>query len=67
MPIYEYECQKCGHLFEDLVIGSRKETPQCPKCGKIEVHRRPSTFCGGAAHGTADAAAGCAPGGSGFT
>jgi putative FmdB family regulatory protein len=30
MPIYEYQCKKCGHEFEALVFGS--ETPTCPTC-----------------------------------
>ena len=33
MPIYGYDCNKCGHEFETLVRSS--ETPSCPSC----VHR----------------------------
>ena len=35
MPIYEYECPKCGHTSELLVLTSDyndKGIPQCPNC-----------------------------------
>ena len=31
MPIYEYECKKCGHRFEELQEMSAAQPP-CPKC-----------------------------------
>ena len=37
MPIYEYQCKKCGHEFEQLVIG--QDCPACPKCESKEVCR----------------------------
>jgi len=41
MPIYEYACEKCGHLFEKLVsIGA--EAPPCPECEAREVRKRVS-------------------------
>ncbi len=36
MPIYEFECEKCSHEFEELVMDS-DEHPACPKCGSAEV------------------------------
>jgi len=30
MPIYEYECKKCGRQFEELVFG--QASPPCPAC-----------------------------------
>ncbi len=32
MPIYEYECEKCGKRFERLVWSSEKVEPRC-ECG----------------------------------
>lgn len=36
MPIYEYECPKCGQVFEEWGKASEahKEEP-CPKCGAL--------------------------------
>jgi putative FmdB family regulatory protein len=37
MPIYEYECKKCGHRFEKILKFSDKQPTKCPECGgKIE-------------------------------
>jgi putative FmdB family regulatory protein len=37
MPLYEYACQKCSHLFEELVFGA--STPICPSCGGDKLER----------------------------
>lgn len=37
MPIYEYTCHKCGHIFEELVFGDKN--PSCPKCGLTETEK----------------------------
>ncbi len=39
MPIYEYECEKCGNSFEKLVFGSDKEPVSCPECKAKDVKR----------------------------
>ena len=33
MPLYEYECKKCGHRFEKLQKFSDKMVTKCPECG----------------------------------
>ncbi len=33
MPLYEYECVKCGHRFEKIESVSASATKKCPKCG----------------------------------
>jgi putative FmdB family regulatory protein len=33
MPLYEYECKKCGHRFEKIVKYSDKPIKKCPECG----------------------------------
>ena len=38
VPIYEFECQKCGARFEELVRAGA-EAP-CPQCKSSEVERR---------------------------
>src|SRR5437764_8621482 len=37
MPLYEYECKKCGHRFEKIQKFSDKMVKKCPECGgKVE-------------------------------
>lgn len=33
MPLYEYQCKKCGHLFEKIQKFSDKLVKKCPECG----------------------------------
>ena len=33
MPLYEYQCKKCGHIFEKIVKFSDKPIKKCPECG----------------------------------
>jgi len=33
MPLYEYECEKCGHRFEKIQKFSDPPLDACPKCG----------------------------------
>jgi putative FmdB family regulatory protein len=34
MPIYEYECKKCGHQFEIMQKMSDAPKTDCPACGE---------------------------------
>jgi len=37
MPLYEYQCSKCGHRFEVIVKFSDPPRTKCPKCkGPLE-------------------------------
>jgi len=40
MPIYEYECQGCGHELERLQKISDPVLTDCPHCGKAELRRK---------------------------
>src|SRR5690348_9624437 len=33
MPLYEYQCKKCGHRFEKIQKFSDKMIRKCPDCG----------------------------------
>lgn len=33
MPLYEYQCKKCGHRFEKIQKFSDKMVTKCPECG----------------------------------
>ena len=39
MPTYEYECEACGHGFEEFQYMSDKQLKKCPKCGKQKLQR----------------------------
>lgn len=39
MPIYEYECQACGHKKEALQKISDDPLTECPECGKSELKK----------------------------
>ncbi len=32
MPIYEYQCERCGEIFEIFQINGEEVEPKCPKC-----------------------------------
>ena len=37
MPLYEYQCKKCGHRFERIQRFSDPLVKKCPDCGgKVE-------------------------------
>ena len=38
MPLYEYQCEKCGHRFEKIQKFSDPPIETCPKCGGA-VHK----------------------------
>ena len=38
MPLYEYECEACGHRFEVIQKFSDPPLERCPKCGSA-VHK----------------------------
>jgi putative FmdB family regulatory protein len=62
MPIYEFRCADCGHVFEELVLrSSDQEELACPKCAGRHVERVLSACCVGAAGGDGGAAAACVP------
>ncbi len=45
MPIYEYECAKCGHIQEIMQKISDKPLSKCPQCsGKLHKLISQSSF-----------------------
>lgn len=38
MPLYEYQCESCGHRFEVIQKFSDAPIEACPKCG-AKVHK----------------------------
>lgn len=41
MPIYEFECEACGAVFEELVAAG--SAAPCPECGAEQTRRLMST------------------------
>jgi putative FmdB family regulatory protein len=39
MPIYEYECQSCGHRMEALQKMSDAPLTDCPNCAKSTLKK----------------------------
>ena len=39
MPIYEYECKKCGHQMEALQRMSDDPLKDCPECNAPELKK----------------------------
>jgi len=59
MPIYEYECERCGERFECFrSITAADSELECPKCGSEHPKRVFSTFA------TGSSSARCTPSGS---
>ncbi|MFN2148428.1 MAG: FmdB family zinc ribbon protein, partial [Anaerolineales bacterium] len=41
MPIYEFQCEKCGSPFEELVSNaSAGQQVECPQCGSQHVKKQ---------------------------
>jgi putative FmdB family regulatory protein len=63
MPLYEYRCRACGHVYEQYVR-TLFATPEtiCPRCGNAESDKVISA-CGwsSGSSGTSARASNCAP------
>lgn len=69
MPLYEFTCGKCGHVFEELLTASELEAGklQCPACRSKKVKRGFSAFATGGSGGAAFSGGGGGCGSGGFT
>ena len=55
MPIFEYKCEKCGEVFEELVSGDHNKEIPCPICGWNKTEKQMSVI-GGIAMGKSSSA-----------
>ena len=39
MPIYEYACESCGHVFDVLQKMAAAPLQDCPECGKPKLKK----------------------------
>jgi putative FmdB family regulatory protein len=45
MPIFEYQCLRCGRVTSHVFLGSRKRRcPACPHCSSSRTRRVMSSF-----------------------
>lgn len=59
MPIFDFRCNDCGHVFDELVKSADSiGVVECAKCGSKKVERLVSVF---AAAGSRAGGAGTAP------
>jgi len=63
MPIYEYRCQRCGHIFEEFVRFGEEPELKCPQCGSKEARKTFSLFGTSSPSTSIGAEAVCAPSG----
>lgn len=40
MPIYEYQCEACGHALEAIQKMSDAPLTECPGCGKSALNKK---------------------------
>jgi putative FmdB family regulatory protein len=63
MPIFEYQCEECGAVFERLTLhtSSAMQTITCPRCESTRTAKRFSTFSTSAGHTSSAGNAGASP------
>jgi putative FmdB family regulatory protein len=72
MPIYEFKCNKCEKIFEQLIFSSDEEEKlACPSCGQSDTSRLMSSFSSGSPSSGKGLSSGfsssCAPSSGGFS
>lgn len=46
MPTYDYQCDACGHQFEEFQSITANALKKCPQCGKLKLKRLFGTGAG---------------------
>lgn len=59
MPIWEFKCQRCQHVFETLVRSHDHQQPTCPACGSEVLQKLVSGFSYRGRGGAGSNCAGC--------
>jgi len=39
MPIFEFQCEDCGEVFEELILGNNSDKVVCKKCKSSKVKK----------------------------
>jgi len=66
MPLFEYQCKKCGHHMDVLVRSHKQEEQQvlCEKCGSAATERIIANFSVGHGRSSAGNCPTCCPTGT---
>jgi len=68
MPIYEFKCNKCEKIFEQLIFSSdEEENLACPSCGQRGVASRLMSSFSSGTMSSSGLASSCAPSSGGFS
>lgn len=68
MPVYEYRCEKCGHVFDVFQrVGEGNEKLNCPECGTPHPVKLFSAFAAGGASRSTQTGSGSSCGTGGFS
>lgn len=66
MPIFDFKCDSCGAVFEELVASSDSPAP-CPKCKSEKTKKLVSGFATNSSSSNSAPSCGSAGCGSGFS
>jgi putative FmdB family regulatory protein len=66
MPLFEFRCNSCGHVFEELTAFDKKDQVRCPFCERQDLTELMSGFAAHGAGGGKGNGGGCGCG-SGFS
>ena len=67
MPIYEFKCKKCDHIFEEFVFSSNADPDEiiCPVCSEKSADKLMSAFSASTGSSLGSGASSCGPSGFG--
>lgn len=63
MPLYDYKCPHCEHVFEEMRPMAERATAECPRCGKAAEKTLSSFFTSRGSSSTPPPSCGPAGGG----
>ncbi len=62
MPLYEYQCKKCGHVTVFLEKSDAKGPHKCEKCGSTQTEKIFSSFAVGQSSSGSSSSSSCSTG-----
>jgi len=65
MPIFDFECRKCGHKFDLIISNAEKDKAKCPQCGAMNLKQLLSSFSTARVGNIPDSCSGCSAAGAG--